>query len=1103
MASSGSYSIRASSATYGYFTLTVNWSEKYISASNKHRVTITSVELSEGQCHDGYPTGTISINGQVVMDMNAVNGKYRIDTNSSSRIMYNNSVATAYADINGNQAGAVNIAIAVGGNWAGNIEYGIAFYSGSSGNVISPFFKGSSTVATIYTLSVNAGSGSIITVNRKSAACNSGTGSISNGAKIYSGDVLKISYSAVQNYTLLTHTVNGKSFSSGGTKTVSGNITVAATARPLSSSVAATDANIGSVSSITVTRYSSSYYHSLQYSFGSIQGYITPNGNVQNTEVKMQETSVPFTIPLDFYTHIPNSKTGTCTITCRTYASSSATNILGTAETCSFIITASSQSSCPIVSGTVVDVNNNTIQLTGDSSKLIKYRSTARATINAEARNSAIIESKMINETVVPNAKIDYENTEIEEYIFRAIDSRGYSASITISPSVIAYIPLTLNVILSRPSPTSNNINLSFNGNYYNGSFGAFDNTLNIQYRYRENNNSSFSSWITINSNNYSIYSDYFTSAVINLEDTFLYTKSFEFEVRAIDGASGVNLSTVISKYIVPNGMPIFDWGKDDFNFHVPIRIGDAELTEERLNRLVGGDNYVNTLDPISISSSSGRRNAVWFKGGVRLTYADDIDTYFTVVLAKKLESGKTYTLSFKCSGIDGVEPIPSFRIATNGSTIVNNLALKDGLVQCTFTMPIDSSDKILFDDVGSRPKDTSIELTEWQIEDGGVSTGYRPSWLAIESKVNSIGEMTRGSTSLGNWDIGLIDEKYCTASLVTEKNVTTTLDNDTGIYCIDKTEPFRIVLPYPMQSLNLVGSSDRYMAIISNTNPIKNADAVVGANFLIGTHKAISNENMVIRLINTGVVKSPPRVVSDFQYDASIGAQICEIADTYVAAQKNGAKFNYGKNFFYTNCDIVNRVINGVPYARVECDTYAGLVLRGVTYDKSPFKEGNYTLTTYIDQDDGNTYQKVSGLPSGIHLYDKVMADTANDIPSWATNLRNMIAGKTAMDYLGAPARWASTHAWLFWTIRGSVFSDAENAMPGDVAFFRERQTADWFDGITHIAIVGERDLDGYMTIYEVTGSVESGGRILQHVSLKNRSTQPSYFARPYGWST
>lgn len=87
-------------------------------------------------------------------------------------------------------------------------------------------------IVAAFALSISAGTGSTITVNRTSSPSGS-TGTLSNGATIYTGDVLKISFAAVSGYEIATHTVNGASFASGGTHTVAANVKIIATAKAL------------------------------------------------------------------------------------------------------------------------------------------------------------------------------------------------------------------------------------------------------------------------------------------------------------------------------------------------------------------------------------------------------------------------------------------------------------------------------------------------------------------------------------------------------------------------------------------------------------------------------------------------------------------------------------------------------------------------------------------------------------------------------------------------------------------------------------------------------------------------------------------------------
>lgn len=440
---------------------------------------------------------------------------------------------------------------------------------------------------TVYSLSTSAGTGSSITVNRTSSGYAS-TGNLSNGARLYKGDTLKITFTPSTNYAISTHTVNGSTFTSGGTHTVSTNVNVVATAQVLASSVGATNASIESNSTITVTKYNNSYYHSLQYSFGNLSGYIKADGSTSSSEVKFSQASVAFHVPSSFYAQIPNAKTGTCTITCRTYSSSTSTTVLGNATTCTFTATAASDWCAPTVNGTVVDTNSTTAALTGNSSTLIRYKSTAQCTISATAYNSATISSKYINNVAPTNNVRTFSSVSTTSFVFKATDSRGYTSSKTVTPTMIAYINLTCNPIISRVTPTGGDVVMSVSGDYYRGSFGAYSNTLTIRYRYRLSTTSTWGSWTAVPSTSYTIGTKtYSTSSAISLGDSFDYRQSYIFQVQAYDGANGTTLTTVTKTITLQRGIPVFDWGENDFNFHVPIKIGDTQLTEAQLQQLL------------------------------------------------------------------------------------------------------------------------------------------------------------------------------------------------------------------------------------------------------------------------------------------------------------------------------------------------------------------------------------------------------------------------------------------------------------------------------------------------------------------------------------
>lgn len=466
-----------------------------------------------------------------------------------------------------------------------NVAISAAIYFGSVNNTYSGTIT--MTANPVYTLSISAGSGSSVTVNRTSCAGYGSTGNLSSGTnKLCKGDILKVSFIPDSNYAIDTHTVNGSSFISGNAHTVSGNVAVIATARALASQVGAADANVGSTSTITITKYNESHCHSLSYSFNGLLGYITNTGGTSPAEVKYTETSIPFSIPGSFYNVMTNSQSGTCTITCTTYESLSSSVVVGTPSTCTMTVSVSSGDSAPTVTGTVIDINSTTTTLTGNNNILIRYKSTAECTIAATPKNSATIATKYINNNTLSGNTYTYPEVSTTNFVFKALDSRGYIGTATVTPTMIPYIPLTCNPTLARPSPTGNVITLSLNGNCFRGSFGAYNNTLTIQYRYRMANESwEGDEWNTISSGIEYKTSSYQTPSPIILTESFDYTASYIFEIRVTDGAAGVTLSRVTQTVPIKKGLPVFDWGEDDFNingtlkiFGTPVDLGNKRI---------------------------------------------------------------------------------------------------------------------------------------------------------------------------------------------------------------------------------------------------------------------------------------------------------------------------------------------------------------------------------------------------------------------------------------------------------------------------------------------------------------------------------------------
>ena len=153
----------------------------------------------------------------------------------------------------------------------------------------------SETIITTYLLTYTAGTGSSISVNRTTSSYSATLGNLGSGSILYPNDSLTISFTADTGYDITTHTVNDSAFTSGGTYTVSGNVTVVSAAKlkefllSLSagnhSAIDVTRTNSNASASIgTLTNGATIYYGDvLVIVFGAARGYelktATVNGN--------------------------------------------------------------------------------------------------------------------------------------------------------------------------------------------------------------------------------------------------------------------------------------------------------------------------------------------------------------------------------------------------------------------------------------------------------------------------------------------------------------------------------------------------------------------------------------------------------------------------------------------------------------------------------------------------------------------------------------------------------------------------------------------------------------------------------------------------------
>lgn len=354
----------------------------------------------------------------------------------------------------------------------------------------------------------------------------------------------------------------GQAGTSLASATLSGSGTVTLDQIPRTSSFAATDAAIGSVSTITIYRESTKLYHRIKAEFGSVVGYVTNTGGFSTSVQTITGASVAFTIPNEFYYAIPNAKKGTCKLTLYTI---SGNTVVGDEVTTEIEITTVSDRCNPTLTLSLAHDNADTATLTGSNIAYIRGYSDAKCTVAATGRFGATIKKIWTTGTYTDNKDGTYIISPVnsDTITFYAQDSRGYTGQVSTTITLVPYTVLTNSASAGRPNPTDGSAFIQFQGQYFDDSFGAVDNTLSLKYKIEYPDGSIDDTWTivtpTISEDSYYAY--------ISLSG-FDYTKSFKIHTIVTD-----KLLSVEKVVTLKQGIPVFDWGKYDFQFHVPVYI--------------------------------------------------------------------------------------------------------------------------------------------------------------------------------------------------------------------------------------------------------------------------------------------------------------------------------------------------------------------------------------------------------------------------------------------------------------------------------------------------------------------------------------------------
>lgn len=208
------------------------------------------------------------------------------------------------------------------------------------------------------------------------------------------------------------------------------------------------------------------------------------------------------------------------------------------------------------------DISEQTLALTGNTEHWIKGFSNVSYNINATAQKGASISSisATCGSDTLSGSSGTFMGVKAGSISITVTDSRGNATRHEIVPARwIDYSGLTCTVTKAKMD-IDNTMEFTATGVYFMGSFGTTSNSLELFYRYKQENADEFTEWISLpvvaSNNSYSA-----TQTITDLD----YRETYILQVAAQD-----KLQTIAShQYGIHKALPVFDWGENDFNVNV------------------------------------------------------------------------------------------------------------------------------------------------------------------------------------------------------------------------------------------------------------------------------------------------------------------------------------------------------------------------------------------------------------------------------------------------------------------------------------------------------------------------------------------------------
>ena len=340
------------------------------------------------------------------------------------------------------------------------------------------------------------------------------------------------------------------SFNGGSWGSASGDKTVNLPQIPRGSKITNTQKSFDLGSNLVIlniTKYVDTYYDVLNISMNNTT-LRTVNG--VNDKYVFNPTDAELET---IYNSVPNNDSQTITFTLTTYSNSDKTTQIGVSSV--YNITGKIVDANPTLTGfDYEDTNPLTLNLSGNSSKIINGYSTLKiSNLVANANKGATLKLVQINNVQYPydsNFTVSIPNWSGNVITMYVFDSRNNSTKLEV-PIGINYVDYKEKVIINKSCTRYANVNeesnLSFSGEWFNSSFGTYNNQLSASYRYKQKGGNEWVQGttninITVDGNTYS-YSGYIKGDTNN---GFATENSYEIEIIVTDSLSSKSDTTIL-----------------------------------------------------------------------------------------------------------------------------------------------------------------------------------------------------------------------------------------------------------------------------------------------------------------------------------------------------------------------------------------------------------------------------------------------------------------------------------------------------------------------------------------------------------------------------